>query len=195
MMAEKPNPLASSRPNIAKVAMRVADLVRVDIVQGSYERVSSPQHQSLIASSNAPKVQIVTADEFEIAIALTFDFAGASYDTEKDPEGKEGKVFVLIRAVIELEYRLDPGEPYTPNDVEAFAKVNGLLNAQPFWREFVFNALGRAGLPTFLIPVFNPIKLGQQMAKTKTDAAQPRARSSNVGPPEVTSPDSGRDEM
>ena len=68
--------------------------------------------------------------------------------------------FVRIRAEYVAEYQLSEGEPFSDQDATAFARVNTHLNLHPFWREFIYNSLGRARLPTMLIPPFNPIKSG-----------------------------------
>ena len=42
----------------------------------------------------------------------------------------------------------------TPGNLEAFAQINGIFNAWPYWREFVQNMAARMGLPQLVIPVF-----------------------------------------
>lgn len=44
--------------------------------------------------------------------------------------------------------------------LDSFAKLNGIYNAWPYWREFIQTASGRAGLDPIVIPVFRPNSRG-----------------------------------
>lgn len=84
-------------------------------------------------------------------------FAG---DKDDNPEPATNEVGPIIRieATFAALYEIEAGEAFSDEDVSAFAALNTHLNVYPFWREFVHDALGRAGMAPFLLPPFNPFK-------------------------------------
>ncbi len=66
---------------------------------------------------------------------------------------------VLIHASFLLCYDFkDEFEKYPDEAYKAFAEMNGVFNAWPYWREYVQNATVRMGLSALTIPVFRIFK-------------------------------------
>jgi hypothetical protein len=61
---------------------------------------------------------------------------------------------VIVKIQYELEYELPEGQQATRSEVLAFAKVNGVFNAWPYFRETVQSAMQRMDLPPLVLPVY-----------------------------------------
>jgi len=68
-------------------------------------------------------------------------------DDQSDP-------LIEVLAVFMLVYDLPNIADYTDEELNAFGETNGVYNAWPFWREYVYSALARMALPPITIPVF-----------------------------------------
>jgi preprotein translocase subunit SecB len=66
----------------------------------------------------------------------------------------EDKVLLEIKARIEIIYSIPENSQFTQHQLRSFAKSNGMLNAWPYWREFIQNVVQRAGLPPLTLPLF-----------------------------------------
>jgi hypothetical protein len=90
-----------------------------------------------------------TGRPFETGMLLTFDLR---------VKGKSGNLLVIdISGRVEARYDLPDHESLTPQQVQAFAKTNGMLNIWPYWREYVQSATLRAGLPPLTLPLFRVV--------------------------------------
>jgi hypothetical protein len=62
---------------------------------------------------------------------------------------------LVIRASFVLLYSVSSFDGIDDEHIEAFAAINGVFNAWPYWREFVQNTTSRMGLAKpIVIPVF-----------------------------------------
>jgi len=59
-----------------------------------------------------------------------------------------------IAASFRLDYRVPDAGVFTDEQLSAFGQVNGVYNAWPFWREYVYSTMARLGLPPMTLPVF-----------------------------------------
>lgn len=59
----------------------------------------------------------------------------------------------ILSAVFEVGYVIAPDAEADRSGLEAFARVNGLFHAWPYWREYVQNTMPRFGLPGFVAPL------------------------------------------
>lgn len=75
---------------------------------------------------------------------------GESFDKTQDPEQPD--VFE-IQGMMAVEYKLRDLDGVEEQHVEAFARMNGIYNTWPYWREYVQSAVGRMGLPPVTLPV------------------------------------------
>jgi hypothetical protein len=69
-------------------------------------------------------------------------------------ESEKSEDLVSIRAVFEILYQLPEGLAVGNDELEAFARSNGVFNAWPYFREFVQSMATRMGLPPILLPLF-----------------------------------------
>ncbi len=81
-----------------------------------------------------------------------------------------------LSAVLELSYRLSKEVALTPKQLKAFANINALYNAWPYWRELVQTTTARMGLPRLVVPVFRiarPQKERSEPSKKLTEDHEP----------------------
>ncbi len=83
----------------------------------------------------------------------------------------QGGDTLAIDCTLQLTYELatDPAE-VPEASIEAFAHINGLFNAWPYWREFAQNLAARMDRPGFVLPVFR----FQDIAKAGDEADEDR---------------------
>lgn len=80
--------------------------------------------------------------------------ATATYD------GNDSDPAILISATFVLVYRLKEAIPdMSDEQLVAFGQHQGMLNAWPYWREFVQSATSRMGLPPLKMPLIVPAGL------------------------------------
>jgi preprotein translocase subunit SecB len=73
--------------------------------------------------------------------------------TAREGDGKDESDIFAVEAAFALEYGISGDESVHPAEVAAFAKLNGLYNAWPYWREYVQSTVSRMGLPPVVLPV------------------------------------------
>lgn len=61
---------------------------------------------------------------------------------------------VVIKAKYELKYSFPVDLAPTQEELGAFAEVNGIFNAWPYWREFIQSTISRMNLPPVILPLF-----------------------------------------
>lgn len=61
---------------------------------------------------------------------------------------------VSIKARFELKYSIPGDLVPTQEELGAFAEVNGVFNAWPYWREFIQSTISRMNLPPVILPLF-----------------------------------------
>jgi hypothetical protein len=168
---ENPTPVPRSP---AKVAMRVRDIQAILQSKGRFELVQQTEPPiDLAQSAIYPKIAANTRhhrSDPTLLVEVDYTFQAASIPLNApDPDA----AFVTAPRVFDIEasfavvYELDSFNGLEAADFDVFARVNGLLNTMPYWREFVHTACSRAGLPPFPIPPFNPAK---QFAEAKAKA-------------------------
>lgn len=79
-------------------------------------------------------------------------YVRANLDLRIGNEEKPAAVSVKIQ--YELEYALPDELKVTRAELDAFAKINGVFNAWPYFREIVQSATLRMGLPPVVLPVY-----------------------------------------
>ncbi|WP_169981208.1 hypothetical protein [Tautonia rosea] len=70
-----------------------------------------------------------------------------------EEDGDKPIEHVRISATFILFYRVDSYEGIEEENLEAFASMNGVFNAWPYWREYVQSMAVRMGLPPIVVPV------------------------------------------
>jgi hypothetical protein len=66
----------------------------------------------------------------------------------------ERSLILSVEASFALYYSIKSVGDFGDESIKAFAFTNGILNAWPYWREYVQNSVARMGLPPIVIPVF-----------------------------------------
>ena len=84
-------------------------------------------------------------ESLQIEVAFGLEVSNASGEQELQAE---------IRGTFELLYRIPAGEDFSSEEFEAFAQVNAIFNAWPYWRELVQTSLARMDMPVLTVPVF-----------------------------------------
>ena len=70
------------------------------------------------------------------------------------PVEPEKDAVVSVSAAFEIKYSLPKELRASQKQLNTFARINGVFNAWPYWREFVQNMVARMNLPTLTLPVF-----------------------------------------
>ena len=86
-------------------------------------------------------------DHGSLLVEVTFSLEVHNASGEKELQAE-------IRGTFELSYRVPDDEEFSSEEFEAFAQVNAVFNAWPYWREFVQTSLTRMDMPVLTVPVF-----------------------------------------
>ena len=77
-----------------------------------------------------------------------------SFALEVRNAGDEDELQAKISGTFELSYQIPDDESFSSEEIEAFAQVNAVFNAWPYWRELVQASLARMAMPVLTVPVF-----------------------------------------
>lgn len=157
----------------SKVAVRVKALLAINQTHGKFQVLRDPKQPPYRAMLSRPEWVFHRQSDNILFITGSFVFTGAKTDAV-DSEPQEADAIIRAEAVFQAVYELDPGAAFSDEDAMAFARINTHLNIYPFWREYVHDTLGRAGIAPFLIPPFNPFKAS---LKSKQSAPAQAAKS------------------
>jgi preprotein translocase subunit SecB len=78
----------------------------------------------------------------------------ARFEVRALPDQENAKPVVRVRATFALAYRFTEEARFSQKELSAFAKVNGIYNAWPYWRELVQSTFARMGFPQLVVPVY-----------------------------------------
>jgi hypothetical protein len=93
----------------------------------------------------------------------------------------EGKKMPLhLKVEYELKYRVPKDFKASKAEVSSFAKMNGIYNAWPYFREYVQTTTQRMNLPPVVLPVYRIPQTPKSPATSSTSPAQPSERSPGV---------------
>lgn len=136
------------------LAAAVADRVQIrDVrVMESHLRQAAPigRGQREIRVSDDVEVDfLIQSDPNSLLVLIHFTLRGWAGRGER-----EGDPALSIECTFGLLYTLSSLEGLNDAQYRAFAQINGVFNAWPYWREFVQNSAARMGLPQLVVPVF-----------------------------------------
>lgn len=97
-----------------------------------------------------------------LAAEVRFSLTGVSTDDAS-------KKIVILNAAFELVYNINREVALTKQQLSAFAQVNVLYNAWPYWRELVQDMAARMGLPRLVVPVFRVARPTPDSAPVQKD--------------------------
>lgn len=81
-------------------------------------------------------------------VFLTFELSGTGKGEGVD------ETALSIKATFVVTYSLDSFEDLSEENFRAFAELNGIFNAWPYWRELVQSTTARMGLDQVVVPVY-----------------------------------------
>lgn len=130
----------------------------VSVVQIRGIRLLEASCRSLVRASEIPETMHVESSQ-DAAVDAESANRGSrvirvALQLEIRDDGDEGSVLAEIRATFELSYAIPEDETFSAEEWEAFAGLNAVFNAWPYWREFVQTSLARMGFPVLTVPVF-----------------------------------------
>ncbi len=82
--------------------------------------------------------------------------AGVLFLLSGKPDREDAAEVFKIEAKFVLDYTLDGDATPKDEEITAFAKLNGIYNAWPYWREYVQSVASRMGLPRVVLPALTP---------------------------------------
>ncbi len=146
---------ATSNEDLTKRAIAVSDIVQIEkisLIEFSAMRQPEIEASAVAIKHAAPEV----AAQFDgqnkrITVKAKFGIEGA------DSHGAEPRTILRIHACFLAIYALEPSDSgaLTPEQTDAFGKVNGLFNVWPYWRELVQSVTTRMALPPLTLPVLH----------------------------------------
>lgn len=86
------------------------------------------------------------AEEKTLTVFLEFHLMGGNPQVKPSQSLRVDATFVLAYSIASFENLTDA-------NLGAFAEVNGIFQAWPFWREFVLNTTARMGVHPLTLPV------------------------------------------
>lgn len=153
------------------------DLSRAEAVAAGVEIVEVRLHQSWLSRGGDEVPEDLTMRhrsrleargerQFDVLV----DFVLESHDMNAEVEAGEvsNKVF-RITATYLLRYENDKLDEHEDASLQAFAKVNAVYNAWPFWREYVHGVMGKMGMAPATLPVFRIQSEPEEAAQTREE--------------------------
>lgn len=98
-----------------------------------------------VETSTQVKDALQGQSSFTVIARIHFKLAGSKFVAEPA---------VSVRASFELEYQLPKDFVAQQKELKAFAEINGIFNAWPYWREYIQNVFSRMSLPPITLPIY-----------------------------------------
>ena len=153
-------PDISSCPLCLEVTPKV-ELKHARQISGNFtQKLNVKPGPKSVTTDNATKVE-VDKENLRMFVYVDFNLVAIQNDNP-DPA-------VSVIASFLLVYELTDIDGLTEQHFSEFAKINGVFNAWPYWREYVQSATSRMGLPPLTIPVmclYKPKKKKKRVSKT-----------------------------
>ena len=154
----------------------MVDLSRiVSVVEIEDLRLSEAHCRSAVRpSETAETIRVTTSRDTRIVKEPGDDgslWIEATFRLEVRSEGDEQELQAEVRGTFELRYRIPNDESFSSEELTAFAEINAVFNAWPYWRELVQASLARMSMPTLTVPVFRFTP--RDTAEDTTDSPEP----------------------
>jgi hypothetical protein len=167
---ESEDPIELAAPVLARVKIDSVSLYDCELHR---ERSADIANQSLVISTRVHDVEWTEelADGITVFLSLAMDANAVStangeqnpsFESKKD-EGKPlaesdeqapRPVLLSIRATLMVKYLVHDAGGLGDKNIEAFARINAIYDAWPYWRELVQNLTSRMGIRPIIVPVF-----------------------------------------
>jgi hypothetical protein len=154
--AEEIQDQAAALQKVGKVAPHM-ELVRLKMTHGGFAFEASPKgadeagrfQTTFNASWEAPSERRVIST-IRLELRATTPTPPRAADTEgPSPQSSQ----FTIKATFELEYVVAEGSAVSKDALDLFARINGVYNSWPYWREFVQSMTARMQVPTLTVPL------------------------------------------
>lgn len=174
---------ATSNEDLTRLAIAVSGTVQIEqisLIEFSAMRQPEIEAMAVAVKHAAPEVAAqLERQKNRITVKAKFGVEGS------DSTGNEPRTILRIHASFLATYALEPSDSgtITPEQTDAFGKVNGLFNIWPYWRELVQSITTRMALPPLTLPVLH-VMGNAQRDDVKNDAdLQPRTTEHTKTPP------------
>lgn len=162
--------------------IQVVQIEQVRAVSASMRTsVRSVDEAGTIQGKISHRAHVVQAPQEGLFI-VRIDFVFGAHPAKEQKPKDTTTAIVAVNVSFELTYRIPENMSTSEEQLEEFARVNGVFNAWPYFREFVHASLARMGLPPLIIPVYRLPK-----SKRPASGKSPVSSSSPKSPtPELT---------
>lgn len=103
------------------------------------------------------------------ALAIRIDWRLNLLPEDVQP-GNASQPGIFIESSHHLSYTLQ-NDAITADEIRAFAQVNAVMNAWPYWREFVQSTTSRLGLPPLTLPLITSSQLISDLEDNAPESA------------------------
>lgn len=169
--------MSNEQPTIIQLSQVLTSRVeieRVVLVSSQVKHDIDASVPGAITLSYGFKVRSASSEENGIRAVVSFQVTG---DPEGSQEVAEARKHIFeVQAEFVAEYKLNSSDGIEPANIDAFAKLNGVFNLWPYWREYVQSALNRMGLPSVIVPVLTVkalVQIYKEEDEKKSALAQP----------------------
>jgi hypothetical protein len=132
----------------AQRVIEAAKLQDIRLVEASVKTSRGPNDGESLFLFIKETTSVKESDSISPFVALTDLKAQVSLsEDETDPP-------FLVKARFALSYTLPEGFQATKEEIAAFARVNAVFNAWPYFREYVQSTAARMMLPTVTLPLY-----------------------------------------
>lgn len=143
--ANKIEPLKDIAPLVA--ALQIKDIRLIEASAKTNIRTAAEAGDVALAIDSSASVKDYIKDDGIFSVVAEINARLVPVEPEREPA-------VSVRAAFELRYSLPKDLKVSPAQLNAFARINGIFNAWPYWREFVQSTVARMNLPPITLPVF-----------------------------------------
>jgi len=160
--------MAPPQSDPLKLVSKVSRSVHLDgvrQVRGSFQVYVLPD------PAPAPPANLGSKFAFEKSVTGEFLVSRVSFTLHVQQAGTPPLHSVSVTGTIELFYKM--ASTFSDEEIDSFAKINGIYHAWPYWREFVQSSTARAGLPGLTL---HPIQAAEAVVMAGL-APQPPAAS------------------
>jgi len=146
---------ATSNEDLTRLAIAVSGIVQIEQISLiEFSAMRQPEIEALAVAIKhaAPEVTAqFDGQKKRITVKAKFGIEGS------DSQGTEQRTILRVHACFLAIYALEPSgsAAITPEQADAFGKVNGLFNVWPYWRELVQSVTTRMALPPLTLPVLH----------------------------------------
>jgi hypothetical protein len=171
-MASSPKPQSEQKKDPFQLAIPVAERVEIlNVILASCKAQRSPafafKGDTFSLTTGVTKLGFSkNEDSGRLFVSPTF-----TVTLKDEPESSESGTPLSIAAKFVLVYSVKSFDAIDHENIRAFAAINGVFNAWPYWREFVQNTTARMGLPRpITVPVY---RLGEAPFEAVTSDGDP----------------------